>query len=85
MGSARFYPEERPVRAAQVDAFCNVLQLFEIGYSWAGPVSLVVPYDLKAMRGTPSYEGSLVRLAIGLEAAADLRADLEQAFAVLNG
>ena len=70
---------------AQVDAFCNVLQLFEIGYSWAGPVSLVVPYDLKAMRGTPSYEGSLVRLAIGLEAAADLRADLEQAFAVLNG
>ena len=38
-------------RAAQVDAFVDALRLFRIGYSWAGPVSLVVPYDLAAMRG----------------------------------
>ena len=36
--------------AAQVDAFVDALRLFRIGYSWAGPVSLVVPYDLAAMR-----------------------------------
>ena len=79
MGSARFYPEERPVRAAQVDAFCDALRLFKLGYSWAGPVSLVVPYDLRAMRGTPPFDGGLVRFSIGLELAADLQADLAQA------
>ena len=34
----------------QVDAFVDALKLFRIGYSWAGPVSLVVPYDLPATR-----------------------------------
>lgn len=65
--------------AAAVDRFVDALALFRIGYSWAGPVSLVVPYDLAAMRQPAPYEGCLVRLAIGLEAEADLRADLEQA------
>ena len=27
-------------------AFCDALALFKLGYSWAGPVSLVVPYDI---------------------------------------
>jgi cysteine-S-conjugate beta-lyase len=67
-------------RAEQVHAFVDALQLFRIGYSWAGPVSLVVPYDLKAMRGEGSaLQGHLVRFSLGLEAAADLQADLEQA------
>jgi cystathionine beta-lyase len=35
---------------AQVDAFVEALRLFRLGYSWGGPVSLVVPYDLRAMR-----------------------------------
>jgi cysteine-S-conjugate beta-lyase len=69
--------------AAQVDAFVDALRLFKIGYSWAGPVSLVVPYDLKAMRGTPPYPGTLVRFSIGLESAAALKADLAQALKVL--
>ena len=67
----------------QVDAFVDALKLFRIGYSWAGPVSLVVPYDLNAMRESPRYEGTLVRFSIGLEAVQDLQADLERALAVL--
>lgn len=71
---------------AQVDAFCDALQLFEIGYSWGGPISLVMPYTLADMRpGWPSHlkPGTLVRFSIGLEAVTDLQADLQQALHVL--
>ena len=72
----------------QVDAFCDALKLFKLGYSWGGPVSLVVPYDLRSMRtaglGTDLGPGILVRFSVGLEAVQDLRADLEQAMAALG-
>ena len=29
----------------RVVAFCDALRLFRLGYSWAGPVSLCVPYE----------------------------------------
>ena len=64
---------------AQVDAFVDALQLFGIGFSWAGPMSLAVPYDLRSMRGTTDLKGHLVRFSIGLEAVADLQADVQQA------
>jgi len=71
--------------AAQVDAFVDALRLFKIGYSWGGPVSLVVPYDLAAMRDDRSaLPGHLVRFSIGLEAAVDLQADLAQALLKLG-
>ena len=69
---------------AQVDAFCDSLRLFRIGYSWGGPVSLVMPYDLASMRSRTTAHlrpGHLVRFAIGLEAAQDLQRDLAQALA----
>lgn len=70
-------------QTSQVHAFVDALRLFKIGYSWAGPVSLAVPYELSAMRDAGnSLTGHLVRFSMGLEAAADLRADLEQALAV---
>ena len=65
----------------KVDRFCDALKLFKLGYSWGGPVSLVVPYDMSQIR-TPeawTHKGSLVRFSIGLEDVEDLRADLEQA------
>ena len=68
--------------AVQVDAFCDALKLFKIGYSWGGPVSLVMPYELSAMRPSwPSHlqHGTLVRLAVGLESARDLQDDLAAA------
>jgi len=70
---------------AQVDGFVDALRLFKIGYSWGGPVSLVVPYDLNAMRADRSaLPGHLVRFSIGLESVADLQADLAQALATLG-
>lgn len=66
----------------QVDAFCDGLKLFKIGYSWGGPVSLVVPYDLATMRQNwPAHLtlGTLVRFSTGLESAQDLVLDLHQA------
>ena len=73
--------------AAQVDAFVEAMRLFRIGYSWGGPMSLVVPYKVQGMRRfglLAGKRGSLVRLAIGLEDVGDLIADLDQAFEVLN-
>ena len=85
--SAVFRPE---FDARRVDAFVDALTCFGIGYSWAGPMSLVVPYDLSRSRSlglpwTAEEGGTLVRFAIGLEEIADLRADLAQAFEALKG
>jgi cystathionine beta-lyase len=71
----------------QVDAFCDALQLFRLGYSWGGPISLVVPYDLATMRTSwPTHiaRGTLVRFSIGLEAVIDLQADIAQALQILS-
>ena len=70
--------------SAQVDAFCDALKLFKLGYSWGGPISLVVPYELASMRTHwPAHleRGTLVRFSLGLEAVADLQADIGQALA----
>jgi cystathionine beta-lyase len=64
---------------ALVHAFVDALKLFKIGYSWAGPVSLAVPYDLGLIRPGSAWRGTLVRFSIGLEDPADLQADLQQA------
>lgn len=74
--------------ARQVDAFCDALKLFKLGYSWGGPISLVVPYDIPTMRSaslaTWPHQGVLVRFSVGLEDAGDLQADLEQALRALH-
>ena len=72
---------------AHVDRFCESLKLFKLGYSWAGPMSLVVPYQLKAMRSEwPAgvARGCLVRFCIGLESEVDLQTDLTQALGQLQ-
>jgi cystathionine beta-lyase len=73
--------------AAQVDAFCDALQRFKIGYSWGGPMSLVLPYSLNSLRSLPRPHlapGRLVRLCIGLEEVGDLQQDLAQALEALH-
>lgn len=67
--------------AAQVDRFVDGLKLFRIGFSWAGPVSLVVPYDLAQLRPGQDWPGHLVRFSMGFEEVSALQADLEQALA----
>jgi cysteine-S-conjugate beta-lyase len=64
---------------AQVQGFVDRLELFEIGYSWAGVTSLAVAYDFHATRGRPDYGHRIVRLNIGLEDESDLKADLGRA------
>ncbi|WP_174364579.1 cystathionine beta-lyase [uncultured Caballeronia sp.] len=66
---------------AQIDTFVEALANFAIGWSWGGANSLAMPYNIKSMRtaGAWPHEGVLVRLYIGLEEEADLRADLERA------
>jgi cystathionine beta-lyase len=68
---------------ADVDRFVDALTLFKIGYSWAGPTSLVVPYDLSGIRSGPMWRGPLVRFSVGLEGAEDLIADLDCALRAL--
>ena len=71
--------------AAARDAFIDGLGLFGIGYSWGGFESLVTPLDPAHARsatvwppaGTDPADRFGVRLSIGLEAPADLIADLE--------
>lgn len=69
----------------QIDRCCDSLQLFKLGFSWGGPVSLVMPYRLQDMRqcldDTTLHQGYLVRFCIGLEDPEDLIADLNQALA----
>jgi cysteine-S-conjugate beta-lyase len=71
--------------AAQIDTFCESLELFSLGWSWGGAHSLAMPYDVASMRtaGQWPHRGTLVRLYIGLEDEADLRADIEQSLAAL--
>lgn len=68
---------------AAIDTFCDSLALFQIGYSWGGPVSLVVPYEMDSMRAGGRGQvkaGTVVRFCVGLEAVQDLLNDLAQAW-----
>ena len=70
--------------SAQVDAFVDALELYKIGSSWGGPMSLVVAYDLAAMRQRAGWKGMLVRFSVGLENVDDLIADAQQALLALR-
>jgi cystathionine beta-lyase len=72
------------VSQRQIDAFCDALKVFRLGWSWAGPISLCAPYNVPSIRTLSwPHQGGLVRFAIGLEAVEDLRADLAQALPTL--
>jgi cystathionine beta-lyase len=79
-GLFSFIVPER-IGSERVDAFLNGLTLFKLGYSWGGPVSLAVPYDLRTMRnGWPQHlsQGTLVRFSVGLESPDALIEDLQR-------
>lgn len=71
--------------SGRIDAFCDSLDLFQLGWSWAGPVSLCAPYHVPSIRSHTSWRhpGGLIRFAVGLESVEDLKADLAQALAKL--
>jgi cysteine-S-conjugate beta-lyase len=62
--------------------FCDALRLFKLGFSWGGPISLVMLYNLNEMRTLETAhlkKGLLVRFCIGLEDPEDLINDIQQA------
>ncbi|MBD59270.1 MAG: cystathionine beta-lyase [Citromicrobium sp.] len=73
-------------------AFVDSLELFGIGYSWGGFESLALPFDAARIRSASAWpkagwreEDRLgIRLAIGLEDAEDLIADLDRAFSKIK-
>lgn len=72
---------------ADIRKFCDALELFKLGFSWGGPVSLVMLYNLKDMRileHAHLQPGLLVRFCIGLEHPNDLIQDIENALKQLN-
>ena len=77
-----------PASQPAVDAFLDALQIFGLGFSWGGFESLAISCDqqLKTRKFHPDYGGPLMRLHVGLEAPADLVADVRtglDAYAVL--
>jgi cysteine-S-conjugate beta-lyase len=75
-----------PVPETKVHAMVESYSLFGLGFSWGGYESLVLPCNAQLKRASTPYHvaGPMVRYSIGLEAEADLIADLEAGFAVLN-
>ena len=76
--------QDKPQKA--VDAMLNSLKLFGMGFSWGGFESLAIPFDCSAYRTATKWApgGPTLRLHIGLENTDDLKADLDQGFAVFN-
>ena len=70
---------------AEVLAFVDGLELFEIGYSWGGVTSLAVAYDFSGAKGRPDYGHRIVRLNIGLEDTGDLLEDLDRSLGEMWG
>ncbi len=71
---------------AEVETFCNALQLFLLACSWGGHESLIFPmcvlYDSQNY-GNTTLPWNLIRFYIGFEEAEDLIGDFEQAFECL--
>jgi cystathionine beta-lyase len=66
----------------EAHAFLDALEIFGLGYSWGGYESLAVPAaigDRVVAKGP--YEGPVIRLQIGLEDVADLKADIARGLA----
>src|SRR3546814_14105270 len=62
-------------------AFFNQFRLFQLGASWGGFESLIVPaWPAPERSCTPLQKGSLIRVHAGLETGEDLIDDLSAAF-----
>ncbi len=66
----------------KAQAFLDALSLFGLGYSWGGFASLALHVDLSERQILEApKEGPVLRIHIGLEDVADLKADLDKGFA----
>lgn len=76
----------KPASEEAVNAMLNSLSWFGMGDSWGGFESLIVPIDPSTDRTATKWTaaGPALRIHIGLENTADLKADLDQGFAALT-
>ena len=77
----------KPCTAAGIEACCNALQRFKMAVSWGGHESLIIPRlaTMPVAKYNPEqWLHRTLRLYVGLEEAAYLIADLEQAFKKLE-
>lgn len=76
----------KPLPDAALAAFLETADLFNMGASWGGYESLMIPIDVSDYRTVTSWDvaGQTLRLHAGLEDPDDLIADLERAFNALN-
>ena len=65
-------------------AFLNALEIFGMGFSWGGYESLCIPFKPYRTAQPWSGKGLCLRLHIGLENTADLKADLEKGFFAMD-
>jgi cystathionine beta-lyase len=76
----------KPCAESVVEAFLDALTIFGLGFSWGGFESLALNADpqLGVREGGSPFPGPVMRLNIGLEAPADLIADLQRALATIE-
>ena len=76
-GLFSFVLKERPSRD-HLAAMLDNLQLFQMGYSWGGFESLIIPFDPRPVRTATSWphQGQAFRIHVGLENVDDLIEDL---------
>jgi cystathionine beta-lyase len=77
----------QPADKARVDAMLDGMSIFAMGWSWGGYESMIIPTWPERARTVTRWAsgGPCLRLAVGLEDAADLIADLESGLARLHG
>lgn len=61
--------------------FLDKMELLNMGYSWGGYESLIIPFELSKIRTATrwKYKGAIFRISVGLENVDDLISDLSQA------
>ncbi|HVY33200.1 MAG TPA: cystathionine beta-lyase [Caulobacteraceae bacterium] len=82
--SGLFGVQLKPCSEAQFAALLDHMDVFQLGYSWGGFESLLVPTYPNTLRSaTPWSGGPCIRIHAGLEDVDDLIADFERGFARL--
>jgi len=68
---------------AHLNTALDALRVFAIGASWGGTRSLMAPMTITRDAPHPRNDKTILRLQIGIEDPADLRADLDAFFTIL--
>jgi len=84
VGASGLFSVRLPEAAeARLETALDGLKVFAIGASWGGTRSLIAPMTLTRATGADRGPHTYVRVGVGLEDPADLRADLAAFFAIL--